>query len=185
MKTLLVFTAACLIVAGCSTTRVDSDTEARASHHMILADSLQRALAFDQAALEYQIVAEHYPASSAYPAAVRKASLLYLDPDNPMRNDSLALHWLNAYLGLPVASVDRETVRAEIQLLERITALQDDLARWHHTADSLLAVTRKQDNQLSNQAQQLQALQNELKQVRQELDRLKQVDVQINKSRRK
>lgn len=186
MRLTLVFAAACLVAAGCANgVRVDSDTEARATRHMILADSLQQAVALDQAMLEYQIVAEHYPTSTAYPAAVRKISLLYLNPENPVQSDSLALHWLNTYLGLPVAPQDRENARAEMHLLGRLAALQADLERQHHVADSLVAVTRKQDAQLLNQAQQLQTLQNELKQVRQELDRLKQVDVQINRSRRK
>ena len=86
---------------------------------------------------------------------------------------------------MPAQLPDRENARAELYLLERITALQQDLARRRHSADSLAAITRRQDSQLTNQAQQLQAAQTELKQVRQELDKLKQVDVQINKSRRK
>jgi hypothetical protein len=185
MKPIHAFTVACLIASGCSTSRVDSDTEARASRHMAVADSLEQALAYDQATLEYRIVAELYATSSAYPAAVRKASLLYLNPDNPTRNDSLAAHWLSTYLGLPVQWSERENARALLHLLERVTALQNDLAQRQKVTDSLAAVTRKQDAQLSTQAQQLQALQNELKQVRQELDKLKQVDVQINRSRRK
>ncbi len=185
MKHFLVFAAASFLACGCSSVRVDSDTESRASRHMTLADSLQQELVLDQATLEYQIVAEHYPTSSAYPAAVRNASLLFLNPDNPMHSDSLALHWLSTYLGLPMQLQDRENARAEVHLLERVVALQRDLARRRQVADSLLVVTRKQDAQISTQAQQLQNLQNELIQVRQELDKLKQVDVQINKSRRK
>ncbi len=185
MKVFVAFTAVCLIAGGCAGTRIDSDTEARAARHMALADSLEQALVLDQAALEYQIVAELYPSSSYYPAAVRKASLLNLNPDNPMRNDSLALHWVSTYLGLPLQLPDRQNARAELYLLERITALQQDLAQRRHAADSLAAITRRQDTQLTNQAQQLQTLQSELKQVRQELDKLKQVDVQINRSRRK
>ena len=90
MKVLFMFIAVCLIVSGCASSRLDSDTEARVARHMALGDSLEQALALDQATLEYQIVAELYPASSAYPTAVRKAYLLYLNPDNPARNDSLA-----------------------------------------------------------------------------------------------
>jgi hypothetical protein len=152
---------------------------------MDVADSLEQAGTLDEATLEYQIVAELYPSSSAYPAAVRKAGLLYLNPDNPAHSDSLALHWVSSYLALPVPWADRESARAQLNLLERIMALQNDLARRLRVNDSLAAVTRKQDAQISNQAQQLQAVQTELKQVRQELDKLKQVDVQINKSRRK
>ncbi len=185
MKIILGFAAACLIMAGCSTAFVDSDTEARAARHMALADSLEEALAFDEATIEYQIVAEHYPSSSAYPSSVRQTALLYMNPENPMRNDSLALRWVSMYLALPVSWSDRENARAQLHLLERVTALQHDIIRRQHATDSLLAVTRKQDALLSSQAQQLQVLQNELKQVRQELDKLKQVDVQINKSRRK
>lgn len=185
MKIIVALTAACLIMGGCSSSRMDSDTESRAAYHMALADSLEKALTLDQATLEYQIVAQHYPSSSVYPNAVRKTSLLYLNPDNPMRNDSLALHWVSTYLALPIQWPDREEARVQLALLERVTALERDLGRRRHVADSLAAVTRKQDAQLSAQTQQLQALQNELRQVRQELNKLKQVDVQINKSRRK
>jgi hypothetical protein len=186
MKLLGGFTVACLIVAsGCSSTRIDADTEERASRHMAVADSMEQAHALDQATLEYQIVAELYPTSSAYPTAVREASLLFMNPENPSHNDSLALHWTSMYLALPVQWSERESARAQLNLLERIAALQQDLDRRRRTSDSLATVVRKQDTQLAGQAQQLQALQNELKQVHQELDKLKQVDVQINKSRRK
>jgi hypothetical protein len=185
MKVNYLIAAVCVIAAGCSSLHLDSDTEARASRHMAVADSLEQALALDQATLEYQIVAELYPTSSAYTPAVRKTALLYMNQDNPARNDSLALHWVSTYLALPIQWSDREDARAQIRLLERVTALNQELTRRRHVADSLAAVTRKQDAQLSNQAQQLQSLQNDLKQVRQELDKLKQVDVQINRSRRK
>ena len=186
MKFILGLAAVSLMVlTGCSSTHLDSDTEARAAHHMAVADSLEQAHALSGATLEYQIIAELYPSSSAYPAAVRKAALLYLNPDNPTHSDSLALHWVSTYLALPVPWSERENARAQLNLLERIMALQRDLAQRQRVADSLATATRKQDAQFANQAQQLQALQNELKQVRQELDKLKQVDVQINKSRRK
>jgi len=188
MKTLVGIAAACFILAGCSSTRLDSDTEARAARHMAIADSLEGAHALDQATVEYQIVAELYPSSSAYTTAVRKAGLLYLNPDNPVHSDSLALHWVSVYLGLPVPWAERESARAQISLLERVMALQSELRRRGRTIDSLAAVIKKQDAQISDQAQQLQqvqTLQNELKQVRGELERLKQVDVQINRSRRK
>jgi hypothetical protein len=185
MKHAFTLLAACLLTAGCSTLNVDSDTEARAARHMVLADSLEEATAFDQATIEYRIVAELYPTSSAYQAAVRKTSLLYLNPDNPARNDSLAAHWLSIYLGLPVQRSERENARTQLNLLERVASLQHELAKRLDVSDSIAAVTRKQEAQISTQAQQLQALQNELRQVRQELDKLKQVDVQMNKSRRK
>lgn len=185
MKYLFGFVAICLVAGGCVSSRVDSDTEGRAARHMALGDSLEQAYVLDQATLEYQIVAELYPASSAYPSAVRKASLLYLNPDNPIRNDSLALRWVSIYLGLPSQLPDREDARTEHLLLERIVALEQRFTHRRHAADSLTAIIRRQDTQLLNQAQQLQSLQNELRQVRQELDKLKQVDVQINRSRRK
>jgi hypothetical protein len=188
MRYLLGCVAACFILAGCSSTRLDSDTEARAARHMAIADSLEEARALDQAVLEYKIVAELYPSSSAYASAVRKAALLYLNPDNPARNDSLALHWVSVYLGLPVPWAERESARAQLTLLERVMALQSELQRRGRVIDSLAAVARKQDAQISDQAaqlQQIQTLQNELKQARQELDRLKQVDVDISRSRRK
>ena len=186
MKFVLLFCGvAFLFLSGCSTLGVDADTEARAAYHMMVADSLKQRQEFAQAALEYQIVSEHYPSSSAYPDAVRNAALVYLNPDNPVRNDSLALHWLSAYLALPALGSDRENAKAQIHLLERVSTLQQHLTERRQTTDSLLAVNRKQDAQISSQAQQLQTLQNELKQIRQELTRLKQVDVQINRSRRK
>ncbi len=185
MKLLFGCLLCCLIAAGCSTFDANSDTENRVARHMALADSMEHALALDQATLEYKIVAELYPTSSAYPTAVRKASLLYMNPDNPSRSDSLALHWVSTYLALPVDGTERASARVQAQLLERIAVLQQQLDRRGRGSDSLNAVTRRQETQLSNQAQQIQNLQTELKQVRQELDKLKQVDVQMNKSRRK
>jgi len=185
MKHVLLFAAACVMAAGCFTFGLDSDTEARAGRHMALADSLEQASTLDEATLEYQIVAQHYPSSSAYLAAVRKTGLLYANPENPMRNDSLALYWVRTYLDLPDPLPDREGAQTELRLLERINALQRNLSERARVADSLLAVAKKQEAQVSGHAQQLQALQGELRQVRQELNKLKQVDVEINQSRRK
>lgn len=185
MRLLLFLAAACVLAAGCSTFNFDADTEMRADRHMALADSLERAATLDEATLEYKIVAEHYPSSTAYQTAVRKTGLLYANTNNPMHDDSLALHWVRAYLELPDPLPDREGAETEVALLERIIELDYALTQRQGMADSLLTLTRKQETLISGHTQQLQTLQAEVRQVRQELNKLKQVDVEINKSRRK
>lgn len=185
MRRIVFLAAVGMLAAGCSTFNFDADTEMRAGRHMALADSLERASTLDEATLEYKIVAEHYPSSTAYQTAVRKTGLLYANPKNPMHDDSLALHWVRAYLQLPGELPDREGAETEITLLERIASLQQALTQRQAAADSLLALTKNQETMISGHMQQLQALQSEVRQVRQELNKLKQVDVEINKSRRK
>jgi len=124
--------------------------------------ALETSLAYHQAALEYAIIAEHYPSTSYYQAAVWKAALLNIHPANPEADQSAALHWLQVYLGLPLSPEQKECAQLHVALLERIKGLQTEISR-------IIAVTNE--------------LEAELTQARDELKKMKEVDVRMHRSR--
>lgn len=182
------FTLLLLLLAGCASVPVDRDSEALAKLHMHVADSLARASRFQDAALEYGIVAELYPQTSFYPAALRDAAFLHLHPDNDSANDSTALYWFNAYLTAAPPSPERRTVEVCVHLLDRIRTLRQSLTLQKTVSDSLAAVAKRQTGEiltLSSQAKQAQGLEAELKKVNEELQKLREVDVRMSKGREK
>ncbi len=177
-----------LVLGGCKTVTVESDSEARARQHMHLADSLESVSAYREAAFEYGIVAELYPHSSFYPAAARQAAFLHLHPDNDGANDSIALYWFHEYMKASPPSPERRAVEVCVSLLERIQALEGAIELQKATSDSLAAVTKRQAGEmltLSGRAKQVQALEAELKKANEELEKLREVDVRVSKGREK
>src|SRR6058998_2359268 len=87
-----------VLVVGCSSTSKMNEVESQAQQHMAIADTLERASALKEATIEYTLVAELFPSTSVYVAAVRKAALLYSSPSNPAANDSASQFWLTKYL---------------------------------------------------------------------------------------
>ena len=174
---------AVLIAAGCSMLSGSSDTDSRAARHMTLADSLERGSFLREATLEYTIVADQYPDVPFYPTAVRKAAILSVNPLNPAANDSVAMHWIDVYLKLPVAAREKESASALAAQLSRISDLREDIVRQSRVADSLGTVVRRQSALLGSQSRRIQELEAGLKQVNDELKRLKEIDLQHSKNR--
>jgi hypothetical protein len=162
---------------------IENSAELRAEYHMQLADSLEAAFMLKEAALEYKLVAELYPNTSYYPAAVRNTALLYSNPANPAVDDSLSLHWFQTYLTLPISRDERVKAEIYVTMLQRINGLRKELNRRAAAIDSLQMVTRKQAGDLAARTRRVQELEAELKKTTLELERLREVDVRI--SRRK
>ena len=174
-----------LLAAGCSTLPDSRDAESQAAYHMRLAETLERASLLREATHEYTIVAEQYPSSTSYPAAVRKAAFLSMNRWNPAINDSVSLHWFNVYLGLPLKRQDREGARTYVYLLERIRLLREDITRQSAVVDSLSSAAKRQTFSLSSQTRLIQDLETELQQANDELKKLKEIDVRLSKTRGK
>jgi hypothetical protein len=174
-----------LVLSGCTVLLGDREAEAEAHRQIELARTLESSSQLREAAHEYSIVAEQFPNTSAYPNAVRKAAYLYAYPPNPGRNDSVALHWLDAYLSLSLSTQERETGTLLSALVERSRSLRDELARHTDVTDSLTAIIRRQSATLSALVKKSQEMESELQQTASELKKLKEVDVRISKGQRR
>jgi len=152
---------------------------------MAIADTLERASAFKEATLEYTLVAERFPATSVYPAAVRKAALLFSSPLNPIANDSISRYWLTRYLDITHSPEEKQIIQMYLKMVDRVTWLRDSLSSQTAFSDSLAVVARKQTAEAAARAKHIQELEAELQQALSELKKLKEIDVRISKSRGK
>jgi hypothetical protein len=149
----------------------DRDSEQRAEEHIKIADELQSECRWGEAAMEYAIVAEHYSNTRFYEAAVRKAAILFVHPDNPAANDSASLRWLSDYQDLSLSEEEQlnlEVLRALIQYRKL-------------TADSLTRVILAQ----SRQIEELKKVQKEFAKINEELSKLREIDLEVSRSRDK
>ena len=77
---------------------------------MLAASKIEDAQQFPEAVLEYVYVARNFPASSYYKTAIFKAAMLSGRQDNPKRNLSTSVYWLNEYLKLPLSEQEQESI---------------------------------------------------------------------------
>ncbi|MBI5471629.1 MAG: hypothetical protein HY961_04730 [Ignavibacteriae bacterium] len=148
---------------------------------MQLADSLERAQALREAALEYRLVAELYPTTSHYVEAVRKSALLHSSPSNPYRSDSTSLYWFRKYVSLPISREERSAAEVYVFMLEQMAIQQNSIKTIEMMVDSLQAALRKQSAELASKGKKVQDLEADLKRTTTELQNLRDVDVRINK----
>ena len=168
----------CFLLVGCLPQFRGFKLESQARSHMESAAALEDSSSYHQAAQEYAIVAERYPSTSYYKHAVWKAALLNIHPSNLKIDYGASLFWMKVYLGLSLSSKEKEDATLYVAMLERINDLQTELS-------SLVAVIRKQSNDIMTDAQRLKELEAELEQARDELKKMKEVDVQMQRSRDK
>ena len=103
----LEFALVLLLLMGCAglqQLKTFRDTE----RHMLAASKIEDAQQFPEAVLEYVYVARNFPASSYYKTAIFKTVMLSGHQDNPQRNLSTSLYWLNEYLKLPLSEQAEE-----------------------------------------------------------------------------
>jgi len=136
------------------------------------------------AAREYALAAEQFPGGEFYPIAVRKVAILTSHPQNPSRNDSVALAWFRLLAVQPIAGSEKELVYLQIATLERSQAQTEQIRRQREAGDSLTAVTRRLSLTVANQSRQLQELEVEVKRVSEELQQLKEIDVRLSRRKR-
>jgi hypothetical protein len=180
-----VILALAFVLAGCASPRIDQDAESRARQHILLADSLQRVGDLSKSLLEYGLVAELYPRTSYYPAAVRSLAFLHTDPEAPVANDSTALFWLDVYRQLPVPPAERKAIILVHSLVAKLKTIRLELSLESLVADSLAFVARKQGAEITTKARRVQELEEQLEQANTELTKLKEVDLRMSRSREK
>ncbi len=173
------------VLSGCLLGTDLTGPDAEAARHMANADSLMKASRVSDATREYLIVAEQFPNTRPYPAAVRNAAMLLCLGTNPVRNDTAALRWFDVYLDLPVKSPERELVRTSRSILARLIELQSYASHQDAVVDSASNAARKQAAAAANQELRIRQLEGELQDANAELKELREVDVRLSKSRTK
>jgi hypothetical protein len=172
-----------VFIVGCIATGSLDNVELEAQKHMAIADTLERSSELKQATLEYTLVAERYPTSSAYLTAVRKAALLFSTPENPAASDSASRFWLNTYLKLSPSPEEKQFIQMYLDMADQVKVLRDSLAHQKVIHDGLVAAARKQGNESAARAKRIQELEADLKKASEEMRKLKEIDLRISKSR--
>ena len=182
LVSILLFPA--LLLPGCVPGGGEDEPVPEAHRQTELAKTLEASGDKREAAHEFAIVAERYPGTSYHALAARRAGLLYADPDNPGRSDSLAVFWLHQYLQMQVPQAEREEVEILLKLIERFSVLRAELARLTVVSDSLSTAVRRQASGASALSWRIGELEGELERTRGELKRLKEIDARARPSRR-
>jgi hypothetical protein len=169
---------------ACAPRGAEEETVPEAHRQTELARTLEASGDKREAAHEYTIVAERFPGTPYQAMAARRAGLLYSDPDNPGRSDSLAVHWLGQYLQLSIPQAEREEVETCLKLIEQSTLLRIALVRLTATQDSLTTALKRQASGSSALSWRIGELEGELERTKTELKRLKEIDARA-RSRRK
>ena len=176
---------ACVMVAGCSLTGIVNEKESEARRRMVAADTLERARSFKEATIEYTRIAEQFSSTSVYPAAVRKAGILYSMPSNPLMNDSASAYWLGIYATMANSLEEKQIIGMYLTTIERARMLRDSLSMKTAIIDSLATTVRRQSSELTSRGKRIQDLEAQLQKASEELLKLKEIDLRISKSRGK
>lgn len=177
------FLTCLLLLAGCAH-RPANDDLGEAQRQTELARTLESAGHKREAAHEYTIVADRFPGTSYQAVAALRAGMLYADPSNPSRSDSLAVHWLTRYLQLPIPPAERGDAEITLKLVEQSVSLRAELNRLAGSQDSLASVLKRQTSGAATLSKRISDLEAELEQTTRELQRLKEIDARA-RSRRK
>ena len=168
----------CVLLAGCAPSKDTGSAEGDAEAVLAFAESLEADSLLDQATAQYAIIAEQFPTAGVYPLAVRRVAFLYAHPDNPARNDTLALRWMRIYNPLARTREERQEVAVVTTLIQQNMTLREQLSRESASGDSLATLLRRQGRRVRD-------LEAELQQVNDELRKLKDVDVRTSRKRKK
>jgi len=180
---LWILIAAAMAQPGCTLVSDSTGPGGEAGYRMHIADSLEQEGKFRSAATEYSTVAEQYPQSSYYPAAVRRAALMFSISPYSAGNDSAAYRWYLAYLSLPLKKPERENVRVTVELLHRILLLHAQISQIYTATDSLTVLTKRQSASLNIDSHKIQELEFELQNAQSELRKIKEIDLRLSKTR--
>ena len=181
--TALILLILCFLFMGCATFLYPTPSDLQAQGHMKMAQALEASRKYEEAVKEYIIVAEQYPRTKYYQAAIRKAAWLNLQPDNPAADAKAALRWLKVYLTLPLSPEDRESEELRIALLEQIDRLTNELSRQVVEKNTLKTVKHKQSNKLASAKKRVKDLEAELAHARIQLEEMKEVDLRMHTRR--
>jgi ABC-type transporter Mla subunit MlaD len=138
-----------------------------------------------EASNEYLRIAEQYPNAGIWPQAVLKTVVLYGNPWNPVRNDSVARRWLGVYSILTTVEGEQNLIRLSTGLLEFQAGLQRQIDQQRRSIDSLSAVSRRLANTVAAQSRLAEDLEQQLRKTSDELKKLKEIDVQTSRKRQR
>jgi hypothetical protein len=170
---------------GCGSTADDMKEESsEARRKYDLARTLESSSNLREAAHEYLIVAETYPRSEIWPHAVRKTAVLYADPRNPGRSDSIALRWLSVYQVLSTSPAEKDLIQSTAAALTWGAGFEKELERQRHATDSLAGIVRRLSSSLAAQTRQTEEVDARLRKTAEELKKLKEIDVRASRKKR-
>ena len=200
-------------LGGCAGLYQGYDAIWNAKRHMNEARELENSRDFHGAMIEYVYVAKNFPASNFYKTAIFKAAILSGRSDNPKRNLSTSLYWLNQYLELPLSEQEKESIQFLITLIKKDKQYQDRIAQLQKKLqnqrtlisqnnieiavyEKLSEKQKRQIHLLQNRVssyeekiekwdKQIRHLQDEILKQQEALQRLKEIDVRIHKRRLK
>lgn len=202
-----------LFLGGCAGLYQDYEVFWAAKRHMNEALTMENSQQLHEAILEYVYVAKNFPASSFYKTAIFKAAMLSGRSDNPKKNLSTSLYWLNQYLKLHLSEQEQESIQFLITLIEQNKQYQDRIAQLQTEFKNQKAVISQNDleiaafeeqgksrntqirelqkkvafyeEQIREQDKQIRQLQDEISKTQDALQRLKEIDLRIHQRRPK
>lgn len=172
-----------LLLMGCATALKPNFFDMQAREHMKKASALVGEKAYQKAIDEYLMVAEKYPQSKYHHAAIQKAALLNLDPENPHPDLEKGLSLLQKYLTLPIRPKQRASAQMHIAMAKQIIQLKKELSRRTAEKNSLASIKHKQSNKLSIAEKRVKDLEKELARARIQLEEMKEVDLRMHTRR--
>ena len=158
-----------LLLMGCAGLH-QLETYRDAKRHMLAASEMENIQQFHGAVLEYVYVARNFPDSSFYKTAIFKAAMLSGRKDNPDRNLSTSLYWLNEYFKLPLSEKEQESIQLLITLIEQNRLYQERIAQLQTELQNQRAVISQNDLEID-------ALENQDKQQKAQI---RQLQVKLN-----
>lgn len=200
-------------MGGCAGLYQDYEAFWAAKQHMDEAQTMENSQQLHEAMLEYVYVARNFPASSFYKTAIFRTAMLSGRLDNPKRNLSTSLYWLNQYLKLPLSEQEQENVQFLIILIKQNKQYRDRIAQLQTEFQNQRAVISQNDleiaafeehgkkrnrqirqlqkkivfyeEQIKEQDKQIRQLQAEISKAQDALQQFKEIDVRIHQRRLK
>jgi outer membrane protein assembly factor BamD (BamD/ComL family) len=186
MKVLVSLSMAAILLTGCSRITETEESGRKEARRLVEhARALEGSGKMREASAEYRRVAEQYPNAEVWPQAVLKTAVLYGNPRNPVRSDSIARRWLGVYGVLTTAEGEQSLVHLSTGLLESQAGLQRQVDQQRRSIDSLAAVSRRLSNAVATQARLNEDLEQQLRKTSDELKKLKEIDLQTSRKRQR
>ncbi len=173
-------------LAGCATPSPASlhfNNNRTARDLMEKAQALEDAKEYQKAIAEYMSLAEQYPQSAYYQTAIRKVAWLNLQPDYSEADPTVALHWLQVYLTLPISPEERQSEELRVIMLQQANRLKAKLSRYIQEKTDLQTTTKDQSTELSRARRRVEKLESKLAQARIQLEEMKEVDLRMHTRR--
>ncbi|MCP4552912.1 MAG: hypothetical protein GY834_12920 [Bacteroidetes bacterium] len=180
----IIITILFFLLTGCVSSRIDSNAERSAQTHMVLAESKEKSLNYQEAIKEYAAIFKSYPNTSSKKKAALKATRLNIHPNNSKIDYIAALYWLQVYSNLQLTPEEEENALILAVLIRQINLIQDEkgkLASQIKNQKKEKAILLKT---LTAYEAELVSLEKKSSILKEKLQKIKEVDVQMQKSRK-